>query len=447
MGHKNKQKLIILAAMATAFLAIIAFQSSGETEQFPVPKANSLQDVKQYQYEKVPGLQRAENLGLTRDYQIEQPIPGTDRTLRIEEVWYNRRQAYIFYSLNFLPLKQKLDDSPSPVRLPYISFSISLPKGAPSVHALSTNKAIFYDGRLYRVARADSLPIPDDSREIENIVLKPLNALIEGKTYSLQAVKLALAFTTKQEPVQKVKLHKTYTIKDYSLTLDEFVIGTFGNKLTFHFAKPFKGEDLEAVELTVQSDKGNRLSLLEKIKEGNQYEYLFEPFDHLPEKIKVHIKGIKMMTSDYFRFKINLTNLQKSDKRIQVDGKLAKIKDTNIMLDSVRYNSKGLQVQIRNAPANKKKPGPIRLTAAVPHFPRKNWTQDADRPLMLFVSNERLDRFAYEGKSAVESDSVYRFTLDSNYLEGLKRIRIAVQNLPFVIQVDKSFTFSSVNKQ
>ncbi|HET7658544.1 MAG TPA: DUF4179 domain-containing protein, partial [Bacillales bacterium] len=432
----------ILIAIVFIFIMVIAFQSSGETKTFPVPKAHSLQEVKQFQYQHVPGLKRAEALGLTKDYQIERSIPGTNGSLRIEEVWYNPKQAYIFYSINFLPVKQNHNDSSGPSRLPDLSFSVSLPQGMHSEAGLSTSNGIFYNGRLYRVAKADSLSNTNVSQKIKAIVLRRLNVLIDGETYSLEAVKLPLNFEANPDMMQEIQLHQTYTVQDYRLTLDQFIIGTSENKLTLHFEKPVENEVLEAIELTVQSgDNGKALSLVNKSQEGNQYVFVFEPFDKLPEQVKIHIKGIKMMSRDYFRFGIDLTDLQKSDQALQVNRQLARKKGTNIVLDSLKYDHNGLQVQIRYSPVSGEKPDDIKLTVTPPNFPRENWTQDADRPLLLLITNE-IDRYAFNGKSEAGPGSSYRFTLDSNYLKGLKRLRIAVQNLPFLIHVDQSFTFS-----
>ncbi|GIO12616.1 hypothetical protein J19TS2_21710 [Cohnella xylanilytica] len=59
-------------------------------------KADRWEQVKAYQYEKTPGLERAEKLGLTRDFDKEIPVPDSSDSVMIHEVWANR--ANIFFS-------------------------------------------------------------------------------------------------------------------------------------------------------------------------------------------------------------------------------------------------------------------------------------------------------------------------------------------------------------
>lgn len=62
------------------FIIIVYVDSSRDRVEPEIYVADSWEDVKAFQYEKTPGLKRAEKLGLTRHYEdIKIDVPGTNR--------------------------------------------------------------------------------------------------------------------------------------------------------------------------------------------------------------------------------------------------------------------------------------------------------------------------------------------------------------------------------
>ena len=53
--------------------------------------------IRQYYYNSVPGLIRAEKLDMVKPIHKTFDIPKTNYSLKLDRIWYNSRNVFIFY--------------------------------------------------------------------------------------------------------------------------------------------------------------------------------------------------------------------------------------------------------------------------------------------------------------------------------------------------------------
>lgn len=439
MFGKNRWKIATLFCVALIFIAFVAFHSSGQSKRLSVPKASSMAGVKHYQYEHVPGLQRAEQLGLTKNYHVTLPIPGTSRTLKVGEIWYSSGYAYLFYSINALPLKKPSNPKAFSRELPGISCAVSPGKGAQDSVCMEEGNGIAYKGRLFRYIRFE--PFENDKgtgllRKINQITLKRMDVFIGSSDYPMQNISLPLGYSPNKKNVKSFKIHKRYKLADGdTLILDSFQMGAAKNQLSLYFVDPNTGENLRNVALKLRTVKGLQDKLMKMNKQGSHLEYVLFPFNKVPKAVKLKINGIEMIENDFFSFTIDVSRLKKTRKPVTVHRKIAERQDTNIYLEKIHYDNNGLWVQIRYVP--KRKNQKIHLAVEAPHFPGQNWMADSKTPLLIEARNMKKNAYAFGGHTGSGPGPVYDFQFDSSFINRSNKIQIVIQNIPFTIEVNK----------
>lgn len=444
---RNRWKIATLICVAVFFIAFLILHSSGQSKHLSVAKASSMQDVKQFQYEHVPGLERAEKLGLTKSYQVKQPIPKAGRTLKIGEVWYSSGFAYVFYSIDALPLKKPSDPQAVSAGLPSVSCAVSPSKSKQVSVCTNQDRGILYDGRLFRFIRFS--PFKNDKgnkflSKVTQITLKRMDVSIGENDYPMPNVSLPLDYSRKQEVVKSIPLKKTYKLGNYSLILNDFKIGTSKNQFSFYFNDPNTGETLRNLDMNVKTNTGEKEKPLATNLLGSRYIYVFPPFNKVPKHVTLKINDIQMIESDFFSFTVDVSHLKKTQKPLKIHRKVGELQGTGIFLDQLQYDNSGLWVQIRYKTKNAN--SRIHLAVEPPHFPGRNWLEDSKTPLLIEARNMKKNAYAYGGKTAAGPGPVYRFKLDSSFVDNSKKIRIVIQNIPFEINVNKMVTFAAPHK-
>lgn len=194
-------KPLFIAVVVTLTLFIIVIGVGFRKDSTRIMHAVSWDRVKAYQYEKTPGLKRAEELGLTRSYQIEMPVPETDLILSIYEVWYNKEHVYFFYSFERTKgsFAKHLKDREAPV----LSFRAFLPDSTEDTDTAGNAsyplnwpswEGAQHQGKFHQ--RLAVAPFIEEDQvlvsRIEEIVLKQVLVQWGDHTYPLEDIRLPL---------------------------------------------------------------------------------------------------------------------------------------------------------------------------------------------------------------------------------------------------------------
>ncbi|MCL6561117.1 MAG: hypothetical protein K6U74_20480, partial [Firmicutes bacterium] len=103
--------------------------------------------LRQFFYEKIPGLKRAEELGLVTELGISRRVPGTEMDLRLERIWYNRENVYLLYSLG-APLSVVVPDRDIEVE-GNLLLSGDMPNNGSFYPNIEPGEGVLYEGRFY----------------------------------------------------------------------------------------------------------------------------------------------------------------------------------------------------------------------------------------------------------------------------------------------------------
>src|SRR5690554_5714256 len=96
VGKKHFMYTLAVVAIVLTII-LISFRSQDPGESLPALVIESTKDIRQYYYDSIPGLIRAEQLGVVKPIHKTFEIPHTDHNLKIDRIWYNSRDAYVFY--------------------------------------------------------------------------------------------------------------------------------------------------------------------------------------------------------------------------------------------------------------------------------------------------------------------------------------------------------------
>lgn len=448
LKRSRSRKIAVIAIIAAAFALYIAFTNNkASSEKQPFSIAQYHHAVKTFQSKHTPGLTRAEKLGLTRSYRREVKIPGTHITLRIEELWYSRGRVYLFYSIGPILKKEAGNSKKGMEPFPYLTAGMTNPmvQGQPNSSMRARGPGILYDGRLYQSIRFSS-PLRDGKGNmfptVNQLVLNQIQYHENGQKHQIADIKLPLHYTVKQEKTKTFPIGQTDQIGKYTLTFDRFILGTAENRLIFHFRYDNPVEDLLGLKMAVMAN-GNKKSLWGIERNKDRLVYAADPFDHYPKKVRIHVKAVRMLAhGSFYHFVMDLNQLQKTEHPVKVNRKIGKIKNTKIFLNKVEYNDKGLWMQIRyQEPENQK----VHLVAATPHFSYQNWRKDAHLSTVIEAVNKD-HKYAYGGQTGSGPGPLLGFRLNSNFLKGSDTIGITIQNLPFEMDVNRTFTIHTMKK-
>ncbi|UFJ60582.1 MULTISPECIES: hypothetical protein [Brevibacillus] len=442
--YGNRRTGVIL--LVVLLLVLFAVKRWDQPVDQKVIKVDRWEEVKQYQYTKTPGLKRAEELDLVRTFDMKIPVPGTGRTLSIDEIWYNSNHVFFFTSID-VP-SGFLGALPNEREVPIVSFVMGLPgdqQDGPG-HPLFTlnwepNEGVIYDGRFYNRATTNPLykdGMTDILSKVDEIVLRDVSVSIGGQTIPLPDITLPIRFDVRQEVTVSVPLKQELHAMDRTITLESLELGTTVNRLYFRFRSPEPHEQLSHVSFTLHSEAGEvRDSNLSRIETGpnGQHYVEFEPFDKRPAKLELILHSLWLAGDDQIHFSIDSEsydrhlNNETDSYREKVAKHLATIKNTDVYLDELYYDDRGISFSIRYEHQEAEKLPRMHLIVGKPNDAEVGTNRKL--PLTVTATNERGEPGEY-GQSG-SGENTYHMFLGAAFVQASKRIDVTVDRLLYEI--------------
>jgi hypothetical protein len=133
LSKSNSWKIFLLAFMVITVIGIMQLLDSEQKIEKveELTFVDTIEEVKEWQNERTPGLKRAEELGLINHYDVEIPIADTGHSLFIEKIWYSPKAVTIFYSIDLgkegYQLRYARDSENTIDRIPDLHFLFTTP--------------------------------------------------------------------------------------------------------------------------------------------------------------------------------------------------------------------------------------------------------------------------------------------------------------------------------
>ncbi|MFD1738142.1 hypothetical protein ACFSCX_16565 [Bacillus salitolerans] len=407
------------------------------------------EDVKSWQYEQTPGLLRAEELGLAKNYDITIPIEGTSKTFELNEIWYNKNTVYIFYSVdyekNHIPtinfhFGTEVVDSRNYVNRPYSGN-------------VSPDEGVVYKGRYYH--RVQVNPIYNEEQEfveeVEQAFLKEFTVRIDEKTYELEPITVQLDYQLSNEEEVEFALDKEQVVKGHTITWKSMFIGTSHNALGFSF-EPLSSYVLSGVQARVETDHGEERTIYTMNSLGDKhYSLSFDPFNVYPTAITIKTENIHLTDDQRFSFEFNVEDftIETTDKKVHT--LLETIQETDIFLERLFYDDRGVMFELllKPTPTND---GNQYLVATTPtvygeyehRLGEAKTPKEEERlkaiPYIMHVTNEKGEIASYGSRGSGPEERMGLF-LDRAFIEKSKTIRVEVSHLLHEIKVHENVEF------
>lgn len=445
MNSMSFPKPLMIAVVATMILFLTVIGVGLKTNVAPIVRAASWDRVKAYQYEKTPGLKRAEMLGLTRSFQIKVPVPGTDLILSLYEVWYNREHVYIFYSFERINggFGKPLKDGEAPV----LSFQATLPDPYRDTfvnQSYSLNwlpwEGAQHQGKYHQ--RLVVAPFLDADRtalvtKIDEMVLRQVTVQWEDHTYAIPELRLPMNIDMESEQVVKVPLNGSHSLMGRRIEYDRMELGTSMNKLYFRFHSSGDHETLLGISGKIRTDEGEERRFhggygTEADSEG-KLAAVFPPFDRSPAGMRIVLESVRWMDrNSSLQFQLNAGDFQKYIKhpddtyRQETRTKLASLENTDVYLKSLHYDAQGLYFTIAYEEKRWLRKPFIRLMADTPNAAAAEG-RDERMPLTVTAFNERGEPGTFGGRGS--GGRTFGMLIERTFIESSERMDVTIGNL------------------
>lgn len=435
---------IVIAVLLAGIAAAVWFwREPTETGARGIVKANRWEQVKAYQYEKTPGLERAEKLGLTYDFDKEIPVPDSSDSVIIHEVWANREHIFIFYSVSAKSL-------PAEGEAPVLSFNAKNEQANPSEHPMYTlnwapQEGVYYKGRWYGRLATNAFQKDNETLdEWKGIELTDLSVRRgERDAIALAPVSLPVDYRVSDEIVETYPIGQSYSDAERKLEVDRLELGTSANRLFFRFSAP-NGDRSKPMQVQVRmrTDKGeSREGHLSGPAIDGLNAIRFEPFNKRPDRISIEWEAVRYMDRDLgFEFTLDGAKIQEDigkrqgmvrmDSNERIDRQL----HTDILLDELVYDERGLDFAIRYQSDKGLKKPYLRLFPEAPNsVPKELNEEDRERdsanlPILVRVFTAGGEKKSI-GQRGSGSGERYDAFIENPFGEEAGELRVSVTNL------------------
>lgn len=439
------------------FIIIVYVDSSRDRVEPEIYVADSWEDVKAFQYQKTPGLKRAEKLGLTRHYEdIKIDVPGTNRTLSIDEIWFTKDFSYLFYSIDlgedgFNLTREHIEENfPELIISPGLVDNDQEIMLGSSRGRWSITEGIVYQNRLYhQIQFPEFLKRTDEGYErissMEELILSGAMVRIGDENYELDDIRLPVHFDEHDEIVKTIDLNREVEVMGHTLTWEMLELGTTYNRLYFRF-EPVEDRLGNRIKLVMNTDQGeirdySAGARIEQTEDGS-YVIQTHPFNHWPNTIDLELKGVTMVGSDEFSFEVDTepykTFLNNSTDEVpEINRFLETIKNTDIFLNSTfREEDMGIFISYE-LPDHADVPY-MKLVGGMPVH-SDEVRDDTFSKIMFHIENEKGE--TPESGSRFADVENYGFYIEKEYIENSEKLFVEVSHLYYEIVTDWKGTF------
>jgi hypothetical protein len=432
-------KAIIVIVLTVSFMLVT--NKLTNIHNFKIAK--SWEDVKAHQYEQTPGLLRAEKIGLAKEFDVSVPIPGTNMTFEIDEIWYNNQDVYVFFNID-----KSFKDIPN-IHFTFFSEEVETTyRNGPYTKNVGAQDGIFYKNRYYN--RLVVTPIYDDKQElvseVKSVVIDDLYIQINNKRYSLDPIALKLDYKQENEKRILIDVHEEYFSQLGTIVWKDLMIGTSNNLLNFSFI-PKEGYALNTIRATITSNHGEERNIVFIDKLGNnEYAVNFEPFNQYPSEISVQLENITLVDDRSFSFSFNVDDYTTSRTEKKLDDRIKTVQNTDIYLNRLFYDDRGMMFEILLKPKESKK-GEFHLVAVTPntiHADQKGIDKDVlqSLPYIVKATNEKGKIAEYGSRGSGPGERMSMF-LERSFIEKSEQVQVEFSQLLNELKVEKEFVFKT----
>ncbi|WP_274651194.1 hypothetical protein [Paenibacillus humicola] len=447
MHVRNKLFYWMVILILTAFIGLAAALLYKNDNPARLVKAASWQQVKAYQYEKTPGLERAEALKLTRQINQTINIPGTDRTVSLDEIWYNSQYIYFFYSVD---MKAPHLGSVKEEDLPVVSFQVKngqdeAADGSPlfTLNWLQ-DEGVYYNGRFYGRMAANPFPERDGTgstakRDVSQLDLKGMTVRLAGTPYPLSSdIKLAVDYKASQEKTETLPVNQSYTALGQTIEITQFEMGTTMNRLYLRYHDSGEAGQFAGASIVIKTDAGEtrHAEVTETLPDGT-VKMEFPPFNRRPRNVDIELQSVLFFNGSHrIEFSLNVskydTFIQRGDdsRREETRRPIGRIENTDIDLDELYYDNRGIDFTIAYQTEKGLRKPYLHLYPALPgSIPTGAHQVDETKiPMLVRVTNERGEEGTIGQRGGGSGDRFDAF-IDKPLIEHSKEIHVTIDNL------------------
>ncbi|WP_143288657.1 hypothetical protein [Calderihabitans maritimus] len=385
------QKKFLLATIFVSLIVIlVAGCSSANSTNQSLRQAQSKDEVDQYLATMTPGLKRAEELGLVTALNMDIPVPEANTSVRLEKIWYNSKDVFLFYSLEYRPGVRLYFGSIEPADKGEKAWS-----GPGFTSNFAPEEGIIYQGRYY--GRITFHPLYRDNEilpKVDKIIWNKAKLRIGDDTYELEPVALTVNYDRSREVEISHAVNQTWEILGRKFIVEKLVLGVAENRLKFTFVPQNESERIRWVRGEVFTDKGerNRIDMsVEKGEKPNEYWVVFPAFNELPQKITLSLEQLILVGDDELTFNIESAPYKQylnfnSPKKIELNQELGRVHQTRVVLEDLVVDDRGIAWGLLFEPENDHLPYEA-LYADIPHDGSNN--AEVQLPNTVYVTNEK----------------------------------------------------------
>ncbi|MBE3581133.1 MAG: hypothetical protein IMW96_05790 [Thermoanaerobacteraceae bacterium] len=398
--------------------------------------ARSQAEVHQYLAAMTPGLTRAEELGLVTPLNIEIPVPEANTAVRLEKIWYNSKEVFLFYSLaNYR-------------RVPYMYLDYGSLEAAgreklfnnPGYTSnFSPEEGIVYRGRYY--GRMTYNPLQKVNGEkltaVDKVVWKQAKLIIGDKSYPLQPVTLTVNYDQSREIEQSHAINCSQELLGRKFEVKELLLGVAENRLRFAFSTP-KNERVYRIAVgKILTDKKEEYYItpaVEASNNPNEYWLVFPAFNQIPELITLKIEKLILWGDDELTFSFDLNPYKQylaadNTKIIDLNQEVGNVHNTKVFIERVGVWNRGLSINMLLIPNDNKAPYEA-LEADDLRDGHK--AGNAEYPNLIYITNERGEVETIRGYT-VGPGNREGVTISPAFIQQSQRLNVKIAKWPYAL--------------
>lgn len=418
-------------------------------------RTNDISEVKYFYYHAVPGLKRAQDMGLVSLVNKSLPIGDTSGKLNIDMVWYNGNNVFIFYNIEGFN-KYGILGGDIVTQDGSVGQKTTQFRGCLSPPGQKT-RGVIYDDKFYS-AIAVPLPIDEqgeDLQQLSEVAFRPYLTLKEYNQpfaiddedvgYSFEPVRLQVDYDKEKYQTEVVKVEEEIHLEEGIFKVYQMEFGLTENRLYFLS----NTEDIiYGIKAMVSTDRNETREIDANTFIVSEYPYhyyvSFPAFNELPGNVNISIEEIKLVSSEEVDFTIDTFDLDKHQEK-SVDELIATVKNTNVYLDRIIKDGRGLGIYMRYEMDGRFEKPYSRLQAEIP-MSMDQWEYQAGIqgtalpcPNLFKVVNDT----GVAGKTGDFSDrgankeGIYMF-ISQEYVDSSHHIKVSIENMSYCVEVDQN---------
>ncbi|HHV71289.1 MAG TPA: hypothetical protein GXX38_01595 [Clostridia bacterium] len=407
-----------------------------------ITKVDSENKLQEYFYKKIPGLKRAEQLGLVKENGLEMDL-GEGMDLRIERIWYNEDYIYLFYSIPFAKDKQQYligdllwKEGNFPLRTSGFSDRFSPGEGAVwqdrfySVLTFTPFQEEI-DGNWIKVERIGEISFKgrvvrgDEQYEVKNIVI-PINLDLS------------------KDVVYSVKINQKLELDNLSILWEKIEIRSAKNLVYFQVEQP-AGQRLVELNAYLLTDQGEKsyLKLLANESDLKSFKAEFSAFNEIPGRMSLVVEGIVLAGKDVLSFELDPDSVRskwdgENMVSLQTDKYLTTIHNSKIYLEELIYDERGLAFQLRYDQIAENKPFERLVANNPPNINLRDKENNSLLPNLVEARNEKGEEAEYGQRGSGPEQRIMLF-LNKEFVDSSKLIKVKIKNLTYELIGDWQF--------